>query len=276
MPFALLDAPFPLHGDGKLTSLHACESSRAACRMQPQPTTAIAPALLALGQIFVYDDARSAPRRCTQEHFVEHETWVIFDLGGVLVDCVGGWAEACNRANVPLRPISQNQWESSRELFHAFETGAIDEPSFILRLAQSLDLSPTHIAAILDAWLLGPKNGAAAIIERLRARGVPTAVLSNTNPRHWNTLEQNDAYLPLRQLTPRFASHQLGLRKPDPLIWSHVQEQLAVTADRILFFDDLEDNIRAARASGWNTVWVNSPAPIAQIERELLEHGLLF
>ena len=55
-----------------------------------------------------------------------------------------------------------------------------------------------------------------------------------------------------------YYSHLIGMRKPDAEIYSFVHGDLGVTPSDILFIDDLESNIEAAKEAGWNGV-VHSP-----------------
>jgi putative hydrolase of the HAD superfamily len=49
-------------------------------------------------------------------------------------------------------------------------------------------------------------------------------------------------------------SHRLGIAKPDAAIYSHAAEGLGVPASEILFIDDREPNIQAARAAGMTAI----------------------
>jgi hypothetical protein len=47
-----------------------------------------------------------------------------------------------------------------------------------------------------------------------------------------------------------YASHLMGLAKPDPAFYTHILEQENCSADRAVFIDDFPDNVEAARALG--------------------------
>jgi putative hydrolase of the HAD superfamily len=49
-------------------------------------------------------------------------------------------------------------------------------------------------------------------------------------------------------------SHRLLLAKPEPAIYQHAAEGLAVPSNEILFLDDREENIVAARAAGMQAI----------------------
>lgn len=49
-------------------------------------------------------------------------------------------------------------------------------------------------------------------------------------------------------------SSEVGSRKPEPRIYEITQARLGVDHDRILFIDDIGQNLKAARQLGWQTV----------------------
>ena len=51
-------------------------------------------------------------------------------------------------------------------------------------------------------------------------------------------------------------SSQVGCRKPEPEIFSIMQNQLGVQPQRILYLDDVYANIEGARNAGWGTIYV--------------------
>jgi len=83
-------------------------------------------------------------------------------------------------------------------------------------------------------------------------------------------------FVPLGRLRHRFASHRLGARKPDPRVYEHVERATGVNARGIVFFDDMPENIDAARARGWRGHRVDPADPPApQIRRALQAEGVL-
>ena len=45
-------------------------------------------------------------------------------------------------------------------------------------------------------------------------------------------------------------SHRLGIAKPEAAIYAHAAQGLATAPEHVLFIDDREDNIQAARQAG--------------------------
>jgi putative hydrolase of the HAD superfamily len=63
-------------------------------------------------------------------------------------------------------------------------------------------------------------------------------------------------------------SHEVGLAKPAPAAYELVTERLGVEAGEVLFLDDVEANVVAARAVGWQAVLHrDTPSSIVEMER---------
>ena len=79
------------------------------------------------------------------------------------------------------------------------------------------------------------------------------------------------------RLHHRFASHLLRLRKPDDAIYAHVEGATGVRGMAIVFFDDVAENVDAARRRGWHAYRID-PAPddpLPQVRSRLRAHGVV-
>lgn len=86
----------------------------------------------------------------------------------------------------------------------------------------------------------------------LQRAGIPTGILSNIG----DAMEQG-----VRDRCPWIAgfqhhtfSHRLGMAKPEAAIYRHAAQGLGVSPQHILFLDDREENIAAARSIGMETI----------------------
>ena len=62
-------------------------------------------------------------------------------------------------------------------------------------------------------------------------------------------------------------SHEVGLMKPDPRVFALTAQRLGVRPDEVLFLDDVEGHVVAARASGWHAVLhTSTPDSITAME----------
>ena len=205
---------------------------------------------------------------------------VCFDLGRVLVRICRDWRHACEVAG--LTPPPAERFEQHRARVHdavcRVEVGQISPDAFCADLAPAFGLQPREAAAVLDGFTRGPYDGAVELLDELKRLGVATACLSNTNERHWQLMNDpaSHTYFPFSRLTHAFASHEVKLRKPDDAIYRHVERVTGVPGEKIAFFDDVLENVEAAKRCGWQGCWID-PAPddpLRQVRRFLAERGL--
>lgn len=207
---------------------------------------------------------------------------VVFDLGRVLIRICDGWSHACEVAAIKV-PGGLNELDEATlrrvdEVVGHLDTGKIDLDTFARELAPLRNLQPSDVVRIQSIYLRGPYPGAAELIDELNDFGVGTACLSNTSDSHWRMMTNpaDPNYLPLDRLTHRFASHLIGIRKPDEEIYEHVERETGVEPSTILFFDDLEANVLAAQRRCWSGRQIRIDAdPIAQVREHLGAAGVL-
>lgn len=214
---------------------------------------------------------------------------VCFDLGGVLVKICRNWSEGCRAAGLDVRGNSAGDRAGSarRELMHLYGTGRLSESEWAEQTAVALGglYSPDELRRIHHAWSQHEYDGALGLIEALHERQVATACLSNTNHSHWMRLVHHDGqraldgapeYPSVQRIRHRYASHLLGFAKPDAAIYRALEQQTEHAPPDILFFDDLPENVAAARALGWHAERVNPHLDtIAQLRRWLTTYGVL-
>jgi len=95
------------------------------------------------------------------------------------------------------------------------------------------------------------------------AKRLPLYAFSNTNNAHVEYFSQAYADL-LGHFHEMFLSSTIGMRKPDAAAYDHVVRAIGVPAQRIVFFDDLAENIEGARACGLTAVHVTSSGDVAK------------
>ena len=205
---------------------------------------------------------------------------VVFDLGRVLVRICDNWQHACKVAGVPVpfRALDDAAKARMHELVCANEIGKLDQAAFCEGAARLLDAEPEHVSASSNAYLLGAFPGAVRLLEQLMTLGYETACLSNTNARHWSIMldPASPSALPLDRMTYRFASQEIGLRKPDDAIYTYVERVSGKRGSEIVFFDDLDANVAAALRRGWQAHVIRVDAdPIAQVRDHLRAAGVL-
>ena len=211
-------------------------------------------------------------------------TVVCFDLGGVVVRIARSWDEACVRAGVEVRDPERfhdpGLKQQRRDLSNRYQAGDIDCEAFFEGVADLTDglYVPEEVRAVHDAWIFEDYPGMGALIDHLNAQPhARTACLSNTNHRHWVEQLLGDAHLEAtKRIEHPLASQVLRAVKPDALIYELAEREFAVDPAQIVFFDDLPENVEAARARGWDAVRVDHDVACTsgQIRSELEKRGL--
>lgn len=183
---------------------------------------------------------------------------ILFDLGGVLIELppMTTMMVGCSLGESEIR----RRWLVSAAV-RDFEAGRITPDVFAARMVRDFELTepPGRFLDRFAAWPGGFFGGAESLIERAgdEAR---VALLSNTNELHWSRFEQELA-LPTR-FDAHFASHHVGMLKPDVEIFEHVASALGVEPGNILFFDDNIPNIDAAKAAGFEAYLARGPVDV--------------
>ncbi len=213
-------------------------------------------------------------------------TMVCFDWGGVVVRICRSWQEGCARAGLPVRADTASDEVKARRraIAEAFQVGAMTPAEFYARLSQATGgaYSPAEVQRIHHAWLIEEYAGIGEVVDSLvRLDGVDTGLLSNTNEEHWRRHQRElcaglECFPTVSRLRHRHASHLLKLAKPGLDIYHAFVARTGHPAGGILFFDDLEENIIAARAAGWNAERIDHTGDTAgQIRGHLRAYGVM-
>jgi FMN phosphatase YigB (HAD superfamily) len=204
---------------------------------------------------------------------------VVFDLGRVLVRICDNWQHAAQVAQLPspLPKLDEKLRANLREHVFASERGEMSLDDFCHRAGSVFGVDPKHVESMSRGYLLGMFPGVGKLLNDLIDAGCATACLSNTNDNHWRMMfESNGEYAELSFLQHRFASHLIGARKPDAKIYDHVEQASGFSGGQIVFFDDLPENIAAARQHGWHAEQILPDGePVAQMRGHLNRLGLL-
>lgn len=204
-------------------------------------------------------------------------THVVFDLGGVLLSHVSTWREAHERTDAPWDDHFDSpefrDATSPSVMDHMAGRITPDEWCAVMETLTAGRLSAAHARAVLEAWLYEDYPGVTDVIDDIHAAGRTTATLSNTNPVHWEqALGISEA---LRRVQHPHASHLLGAVKPDREIFEVFERTTGFAGSGIVFFDDIEENVLAARDAGWRAEHIdNTGDTAAQLREHLGRHGV--
>lgn len=194
---------------------------------------------------------------------------IVYDFGGVLVEI------DFTRVTAAWAKFAGMDAEALHKRFHhgpayqAHERNEIDAAGYFESLRkEGLVLTDEQF---LEGWnaVMGEEIApTVALIRRLAPR-IPQYLLSNTNKAHFDycTKRYAEALAPLRRL---FLSYEMGLRKPERAAFDHVSRAIGAAPARILYFDDLPENVEAARLAGMDAVLVRNHDDVSRAVEERL------
>ncbi|HTX31346.1 MAG TPA: HAD family phosphatase [Solirubrobacteraceae bacterium] len=189
---------------------------------------------------------------------------LLVDWGGVLTtDVFAAFRAFCELEGLEPDTLRQRFREdpSSRDLLIALETGQIDEDEFEPRFAEVLGVDAPGLIERVFAGA-GPDEDMLAAVERARAQGVRTGLISNS----WGTRRYDREQLG-RLFDGVVISGEIGIRKPSPEIYALGAEKIGLPPGRCVFVDDLPFNLKPAAELGMATVRHSSSAEtIAELE----------
>jgi FMN phosphatase YigB (HAD superfamily) len=188
---------------------------------------------------------------------------LLFDLGRVVLDLDFNRVLHCWARHAECEPAQLASRFLRDELYRRHEKGEISDEAFFAGLRSSLGiaLSDTQFLEGWNAIFIGEMAGIHQLLARA-AKHLPLYAFSNTNAPHVAHFSGQFAEV-LGHFREIFLSSSLGLRKPDAEAYDHVVRAIGMPAGRIVFFDDLAENIEGARARGLKTVLVTSPNDVA-------------
>jgi len=199
---------------------------------------------------------------------------VCFDLGGVLVDINRNWQDALNAAGIRNGVIGEL---SAVKEVEQFQIAAISQDEYLEALQRFLRVeSATKALHVHNLILKEPYPDTLELIQQLHENGIITGCLSNTNATHWDEMLLSDRFPNITALQHRAASQELKLQKPDSAMFQAFEDMVGASGPEIVFFDDTEDHVEAARERGWRAYWIDSNAnPAEQMELILISEGVL-
>jgi glucose-1-phosphatase len=179
---------------------------------------------------------------------------IIFDFGDVFINLdkegtING-----------LKKLGLSEWnEDLNQLNLQFEKGQISEETFLQGLQNQVpNASPDDVLIAWKAVLLDFPLHRLEFLQKLSEK-YRLFLLSNTDAIHIDSFEQENGvsfYSDFYQCFEKvYFSFEMGMRKPDPEIFSYVLTTHNLSAKHTLFVDDKKENTDAALSLGiqvWN------------------------
>ncbi|QPF72630.1 HAD family phosphatase [Roseateles sp. DAIF2] len=192
---------------------------------------------------------------------------VIFDMDGLLIDSERPIRDAWLRLEARLTEADYLQTVGrSRPDSLAVLAAKLGSEARALALYEQVDAELTERFGTAGFPL---KPGALALLQALRARGVPLAVASST--RHAKVLERLGAAGLIDFFGPIHGGDQVARGKPHPDLFELAAQSLGIDPARALVFEDSSYGARGALAAGAGVVLVpDLKAPDPEIAPQCL------
>lgn len=201
---------------------------------------------------------------------------LVMDWGGVLTapleQVTRRWARSDGVDYTHFRDVLR-AWSEEAEAggvtppSHRFERGELEVEQFERLLAAELRRRGSTVCA--EGMIARMLSGMAELqepmltmVQRVRAAGVRTALLSNSWGEHYPEALWNGLFDVV------VISGRVGMRKPEPRIYAHTVAELGLTAADCVMVDDVARNVDAAVHAGLVGVHhVSSARTSARIRR---------
>lgn len=165
----------------------------------------------------------------------------IFDMGGVVSD-IAGYLQRMT-GHLALSP--QRIYRLTEADFLLLTSGRISEAEFWRRFTRATGRPVEE--DLFTRWFQPQNNRRVVELARSLKRVARVVIGTNTIEPHYRIhLEQGD----YAAFDAVYASHRMGLSKPDPEFFRHILREEACRPGETVFVDDLEANVAAARRLG--------------------------
>ena len=195
---------------------------------------------------------------------------VIFDLGGVI------YGVDYHKTINAFKALGIDRFEEvyakagQSDLFNDLEEGKISRAVFVERIKtlSGQDMISSQIFIAWNSMLLGFMPDALTCLKRLSG-SYRLFLLSNTNEIHIQEIESRvgaEVFSDFCALFEKvYLSHELGLRKPHPEVFTHIIEEQGLAASETLFIDDSIQHVEGAIKAGLRAYHLTDDQTIDQL-----------
>ncbi len=194
--------------------------------------------------------------------------FLIFDLGNVIVDIDYNKSLELIKKELPENHQDKTEQFYLTEFHKKYEKGEINSVVFRNEVRDYFqqDWHDEKIDELWNSLLKNIPSERIELITKLKEK-YTLGILSNTNEIHidavYKILQRDFGLTNFDSLFNHvFLSHEMGLSKPSPEIYLSMLDQLGSKPERVVFFDDLEANVKGAASVGIQAVHVTGPQVI--------------
>ena len=115
--------------------------------------------------------------------------------------------------------------------------------------AEGFSGKPEFVVAYMFEKDARPDQHMLSILKQAARKGVKNVIATNNDPYRTAYIESTMGFGSL--VDHLFAAGRMGVAKPDDGFFTHIQNVLGVSPDKIVLVDDARENVVAARRLGW-------------------------
>ncbi len=179
----------------------------------------------------------------------------IFDLGQVCIRihlerCYIDWEDMAG-----IRPGSVSREFPLDDQYEDYERGTMSGRSYAEYFCMINELA-LDVAQWKQGWnaMFGEViESTMKTVREMREAGVTVVLMSNTNATHSERWLNGYKDL-VEAFDHRYLSNEIGMRKPEPRVFEFILEQHQCEASPVVYFDDLRENINAAKRLGIESI----------------------
>ena len=180
----------------------------------------------------------------------------IFDMGNVVCTSVDILPGLSKRLGISIEVLRRECADD----FFGLTTGAITTEAFWRIFEERFEVTAAedYLATLFTPRL---EPSMAALLQLLKRQGCRCVCGTNTIESHFRIHQERGDYQLFDEI---YASHRMGAAKPDPRFFQLIlaAEGRGERPESVLFIDDLEENVAAARNLGLGAHRFTGPGPL--------------
>ncbi|MBT4124049.1 MAG: HAD-IA family hydrolase [Candidatus Pacebacteria bacterium] len=189
--------------------------------------------------------------------------FIYFDLGGVLIDHISSLKKIALELN-----ISE---EETINLFQKYgddiDRGTLSwenfEDIFYKKLNPQYKLKSSLHESFVENFIIIQKTH--DFINEIKEK-IDIGILSNNSGEIFDMI-QSKKIIPDINYKSIVISAKIDVIKPEKEIYDYAIDQISFNPNEVLFIDDKEENVNAARSFGWNSIVFDTQKPAESVDR---------
>lgn len=194
--------------------------------------------------------------------------WILFDADGVVQRTREGWLEQ-------LTAVGGERGEDFVQAVFAAEVACLTGQDFTAAMTvvlRDFGVERSLAEVLPDDYWIDVDPAMLAAVGRLRERGLRCGLATNQQNLRGGYMQAELGFSAV--FDRQFYSYQLGHAKPEPAYFRAAVEQTGAEADRVLFLDDSEANVRGALAAGLRAELFPRDGGVAALRPILARRGI--